>query len=54
MIMIKSRNLFWTLIAGLVIASGTGDYYMIYLVSKYPKGTKFMDHPTEPGFYVIE
>lgn len=53
-ILFLTNNLFWSLIAAFVISSGAGDYYMAYLVSKYKNTTKFIDHPTEPGFFMIE
>lgn len=53
-ILLFTSNIYWSLVAGFVISSGAGDYYMAYLVSKYSKGIKFIDHPTEPGFFVIE
>lgn len=46
--------MFWSFVASFVISSGAGDYYMAYLVSKYKNNAEFVDHPTEPGFYVIE
>ena len=51
-IMIKSYNLTWTLLATFVIVSGIGDYYMTIEVVKCPHETRFKDHPTEPGFYI--
>lgn len=53
-ILFFTNNLFWSLIASSVISSGAGDYYMAYLVSKYKNTAKFIDHPNEPGFFVIE
>lgn len=53
-IMFKSYNLFWTLIAAFVISSGIGDYFMVAEVSKYTIGARFQDHPMKPGFYVYE
>lgn len=53
MIMIKSYNLIWTLLATFVIASGVGDYYIAIDVFKHSKGTKFHDHPSQPGFYIL-
>lgn len=52
LIMIKSDNLFWSFIAGYVIGSGAGDYYMVIEAMKYPDDARFQDHPTEPGFYI--
>ena len=52
-ILLSNSNLFWSIILCWVVSSGAGDYYMAFLVSKYPKGTKFMDHPTQPVFYII-
>lgn len=53
-ILFFTNNIYWSLVAGLVVSSGAGDYYMAYLVSKYKNTAKFIDHPTEPGFFVIE
>lgn len=49
-----TNNIFWSIICGWVVASGSGDYYMAYLVSRYESHVKFMDHPKEPGFFVLE
>lgn len=46
-------NVFWSLVLGCVVSSGTGDFHMAYIVSTYGHNAKFIDHPTEPGFYVI-
>jgi len=53
MLVILSKNLFWSIFLGFVVSAGAGDYYMAYLVSKYDKNVKFIDHPTKPGFFVI-
>lgn len=49
-----TNNFLWSIFVTWIVASGSGDYYMLYLVSKYNNKSKFMDHPTEPGFFVIE
>ena len=49
-----SNNLFWTIVLGYVFSGGGGDIYMAYLIFKYPKTYKFMDHPIEPGYFVYE
>ncbi|MCF6466328.1 DUF3267 domain-containing protein [Clostridium sp. Cult2] len=49
-----TSNIYWSLVSSFVVSSGAGDYYMAYLVLKYPNTERFIDHPTEPGFYVIE
>lgn len=53
-ILFFTNNIYWSLVASLIISSGTGDYYMASLVSKYKDTAKFIDHPTKPGFYVVE
>lgn len=53
-ILFFTNNIFWSFVASFVISSGAGDYYMAFLVSKYENNAEFVDHPTEPGFYVIE
>lgn len=49
-----TNNFLWSLFVAWLVASGSGDYYMLNLVSKYNNDSRFMDHPIEPGFFVIE
>ena len=49
-----TNNVLWSIFVSWLVASGSGDYYMLRLVSKYNSNSRFMDHPTEPGFFVIE
>ena len=53
-ILFSTSNIFWSIVFSWVVASGSGDYYMAYLVSTYESRVKFMDHPKEPGFFVLE
>lgn len=53
-ILFFTDNILWSIIFGLMFSSGAGDYYMVYLLSKYKNNAKFIDHPSLPGFYVIE
>ena len=49
-----TNNAIWSIFVAWLIASGSGDYYMLILVSKYNRYTRFIDHPSEPGFFVME
>ncbi|MCF6463557.1 DUF3267 domain-containing protein [Clostridium sp. Cult1] len=51
-IIVNSYNLFWGFIAGYVLGSGAGDYYMAIKILKFSEEVRFEDHSAEAGFYV--